>query len=61
MKSAIDSLKFAMEIMFKSNINPTIIAAVKSQQQLEDYIECLEKNKLEDFKHFEIIFEVNPL
>ena len=56
-----DSFSFAKNIMFRSEINPYIIAAVKSKRQLEDYIECLENNKLEDFKHFKIIFEVNPL
>ena len=61
MKSAIDSLKFAMDMMFRSNVNPTIIAAVKSQKQLEDYIECLESNQLEKFKYFTIKFEVNPI
>jgi len=61
MKSSIDSFKFGVEMMFKSEINPTIIAAVKSQKQLEDYIECLENNDLESFKHFEIIFEVAPI
>lgn len=61
MKSPIDSLKFAMDIMFRSNLNPTIIAAVKSEKQLENYIECLEKNKLDEFKYFTITFEVNPI
>ena len=61
MKSTIDSLKFAMDMMFRSDINPTIIAAVKSQKQLETYIECLENNKLENFKYFNIVFEVNPI
>ena len=61
MKSVIDSLKFAMDMMFRSELNPTIIAAVKSQKQLENYIECLETNKLENFKYFKIIFEVNPI
>ena len=61
MKSPIDSLKFAMNIMFRTDLNPTIIAAVKSQKQLEDYIECLEKNKLDEFKYFTITFEVNPI
>lgn len=42
MKSAIDSLKFAMDMIFRSDINPTIIAAVKSQKQLEKYVEYLE-------------------
>ncbi len=61
MKSPIDSLKFAMDIMFRSDLNPTIIAAVKSEKQLENYIECLEKNKLDEFKYFTITFEVNPI
>lgn len=61
MKSAIDSLKFAMDMMFRSDLNPTIIAAVKSQKQLEEYVKCLENNKLDDFKYFKIIFEVNPI
>ena len=56
-----DSFGFAKRIMFRSEINPYIIAASKSKKQLEDYIKCLENNKLEDFKHFKIIFEVNPL
>ena len=61
MKSAIDSLKFAMDIMFRRDINPAIIAAVKSQKQLDKYIECLDNGKLENFKYFNIIFEVNPI
>lgn len=61
MKSPIDSLKFAMNMMFRTDLNPTIIAAVKSQKQLESYIECLEKNKLDEFKYFTITFEVNPI
>ena len=61
MKSAIDSLKYAMDLMFRSDINPTIIAAVKSQKQLEDYIQCLENSTLDSFPHFTIVFEVNPI
>jgi len=61
MKSTIDSLKFAMDMMFKSYINPTIIAAVKSQKQLETYIECLQNNKMDNFNYFCIKFEVNPI
>lgn len=61
MKSAIDSLKFALDMMFRSDLNPTIIAAVKSQKQLEEYVKCLESNKLDNFKYFKIIFEVNPI
>lgn len=61
MKSIIDSFTFAKNIMFRSEINPTIIAAVKSQNQLDDYIKCLENNTLDEFTHFDIIFEINPI
>lgn len=59
-KSFIDSLKYATNIMFYSNLNPTIIAACKTQEQLENYISCLEKNKVDDFKDFNIKFEISP-
>lgn len=61
MKSILDSFNFAKSLMFKRELNPTIIAAVKSEDQLQDYINCLENDKLEDFHHFTIIFEINPL
>lgn len=60
MMSIFDSFNFAKNIMFRSDINAYIIAAVKSKRQLEDYIECLEKNKLDEYKYFKIIYEINP-
>lgn len=61
MKSIIESFNFAKSLMFKRELNPTIIAAVKSEDQLQDYINCLENDRLEDFNHFTIIFEINPI
>ncbi len=60
-KSVLDAFKFAVDIMFHYSLNPIIIAACKTQEQLEDYMDCLEKNKLDEFKDFKIKFEVNPL
>ena len=60
-KSIIDALKFALDNMFHYELNPVIIATCKTQEQLEHYLHCLEKNKLEDFTDFEIKFEVAPL
>lgn len=60
-KSVIDAFKFALDNMFRYELNPVIIAACKTQEQLEHYLDCLEKNKLEDFNDFEIKFEVAPL
>lgn len=60
-KSVIDAFKFAVDIMFHYELNPVIIAACKTQEQLENYMDCLDKNKLDDFKDFNIKFEVSPL
>ena len=61
MMTVFDSFNYAKSIMFKSNLNAYIIAASKSKRQLEDYIDCLDKNTLDKFKYFKIIFAVNPL
>lgn len=60
-KSVIDAFKFAIEMMFRYELNPVIIAACKTQEQLEHYLSCLEKNTLDDFTDFNIKFEISPL
>ena len=61
MMSIFESFSYAKELMFKSNLNPYIIAAVKSKRQLEEYIKCLEENRLTEYPYFEVLYEVNPL
>ena len=61
MMTIMDSFGYAKQYMFQSKLNPYIIAAVKSKKQLEEYVECLNNNKLDDFKYFKIVFEVAPL
>ena len=61
MMSIFDSFSYAKNIMFRSDINPYIIAAVKSVKQLESYIDCLENNKLDCYKYFDIVYEINPI
>ena len=60
-KSIFEAFKFAMDMMFNYNLNPAIIAACKSQDQLEHYLDCLDNKTPNDFKDFEIKFEVAPL
>ena len=60
-KTVLDAIKFAVDLMFRYNLNPAIIAACKTQEQLENYLSCLDNNKLDEFSNFEIIFELNPL
>ena len=59
-KSVLEAFKYAMDLMFHYDLNPVIIAACKSQTQLENYIKCLEKKDLSKFDDFEIKFEVTP-
>lgn len=60
-KPILEALKFAIDIMFRYELNPAIIAACKSQDQLENYLSCIEHNKENEFTDFEIKFEVSPL
>lgn len=60
-KSIMEAIKYSMNLMFTYELNPTIIAACKTQEQLENYLECLANNDLDNFKDFEIKFEIAPL
>lgn len=60
MKSVVDAFKYAIDLMFKYELNPAIIAACKSEKQLNEYLECLSSNTLDNFKYFKIEFEVSP-
>ena len=60
-KTFLESLRYGIDMMFYDKLNPAIIAACKTQEQLSNYIDCLENDKLNDFTDFEIRFEVNPL
>jgi hypothetical protein len=60
-KPVLVSLKYAINLMLRYDLHPAIIAACKSQTQLENYLDCLDRKKLDDFNDFEIKFEVTPL
>lgn len=54
------ALDLALEVMFKYELNPIIIAACRNLEELDIYLDCLEENQLNDFKCFEIRFETSP-
>ena len=60
-KSIVEAFKLAMDMMFRHELNPAIIAACKSEEQLENYLDCLSKRKLDEFTDFKIKFEITPL
>lgn len=55
--SFIKALDLAIELMFKHNLNPIIIAACRNLNELDIYLDCLEEDELFDFKCFEIRFD----
>ncbi len=54
------ALDLGLELMFKYELNPIIIAACRNLDELDIYLDCLEEDQLYDFKCFEIKFEVMP-
>ncbi len=54
------ALDLGLELMFKYNLNPIIIAACRNLNELDIYLDCLDENELYDYKCFEIKFEVMP-
>ena len=57
--SFIKAFDLALELMFKHNLNPIIIAACRNLDELDIYLDCLEEDELFDFKCFEIRFDNN--
>ncbi len=55
-----DSLNLAIEVTFKSLLNPAIIAACNSLNELDIYLDCLEKNQLDKFSCFRVKYELFP-
>ena len=58
--STLKALSLGLELMFKYNLNPIIIAACRNVDELDIYLDCLEENQLNAFKCFQIRFEIMP-
>lgn len=56
-KNFVVALIYAIIFVTKSELNPAIIAACKNKNELIEYMNCLKENKLEDFKHFKIVYD----
>lgn len=54
------ALDLALELMFKYDLNPIVIAACRNLDELDIYLDCLDKNELYEFPCFKIKFEVAP-
>ena len=58
-KSRLKALSYALKLRNNGNINPAIIAACKNEYELHCYLYCLEQNKTEAFKFFNIIYDIS--
>ena len=60
-KSPIYSLNYALKLVKMDNLNPAIIAACRTEKELETYLYLLSSNSTRKFKCFNIIYDINPL
>lgn len=56
-----DSISLALEMMGKRYLYPAIISACRNLDELDVYLDCLEKNEVDDFKIFKIKYELHPI
>ena len=56
-----DAVLLATEMMKKKYLHPAIIAACKNLNELDVYLDCLDKNELEEFRIFKIKYEIYPM
>ena len=55
-----EAIELGFELMFKSDLNPAIIAACKDLNELDIYLDCLDDNELDKFSCFNIQYDVPP-
>ena len=59
--SGLESLELTIEMFRKRYLHPAIIAACRTLNELNVYLDCLDKNEIDDFKIFKIKYEVLPI
>lgn len=60
-KGFIQSVSYSVNVAKRNNLNPAVVAACKTQTELESYLYYLDSDNLKRFNFFNIIYEVNPL
>lgn len=58
--SIFKALALAFELLGNYSLHPAIITACKSIDELDIYLACLDENSLDDFKFFNIKYEIPP-
>lgn len=55
-----EAIELGFELMFKSNLNPAVIAACRDLNELDIYLDCLDDDELDKFSCFNIQYDVPP-
>lgn len=53
------ALDLGLELMFKYELNPVIIAACRNLDELDIYLDCLDENESYEFTCFDIKFDIS--
>lgn len=56
-----DALDLAFELAFNYSLHPAVITACSSINELDIYLACMEYDELDNFRFFNVKFEVAPL
>lgn len=56
-----DALDLAFELAFNYSLHPAVITACSSINELDIYLACMEYDELDNFRFFNVSFEVAPL
>ena len=59
--SKLDGYNLGIELFNNRYLHPAIIAACKNLDELNVYLDCLDKNELDDFKVFKVKYELYPV
>lgn len=59
--SFLDAISLALEMMRNRYLHPAIITACRKLDELDVYLDCLDKNELDDFKIFKIEYDLYPI
>ena len=57
----VDAVTLGLEVLPIKYLYPAIITACKNLNELNVYLDCLEKDELDDFKIFNIKYEIYPM
>ena len=56
-----EAINLGMELAFNYNLNPAIISACRNEEQLDEYLDCLDENEMDKFTGFKVEYDIAPI